>query len=232
MSLRGNAAKLSASPSASHARDECVRAVVQHTRKPYANAIGGGVVGGQADRGSADRQRPGTDVKQMNDDVAARRGAPLVHYEPVEHVAMTRAGVSRPRAEPRHEQMGSDDARRRRRERRPLCERSRRQRRPSPGNERRKQRQQQHRPDRGQNSRSLHAVSLCSRCPVYLRWQHRLSSAPNPPVNACLAADCRAPVTRRATPSAGCHADPQGAFRTSMRPSPARASEARAFSRN
>src|SRR5439155_15388233 len=109
MSLRGNAAKLSASPSASRARDERVRAVVQHTRKPYANAIGGGVVGGQADRGSADRQRPGTDVKQMNDDVAARRGAPLVHYEPVEHVAMTRAGVSRPRAEPRHEQMGSDE---------------------------------------------------------------------------------------------------------------------------
>ena len=41
MSLRGNAANLSAAPSAWHARDERVRAVVQRTRKPYAHAIGG-----------------------------------------------------------------------------------------------------------------------------------------------------------------------------------------------
>jgi hypothetical protein len=50
-------------------------------------------MGPQADGGPADGERSVTDAKQMNNDGAARWGAPLVYDEPVQDVSVPRAGA-------------------------------------------------------------------------------------------------------------------------------------------
>ena len=105
----------------------------------------------------------------MNDDGAARGGAPIVHHKPVEHVGVTRARGKRGRAESRHDQVRAADTRQRHEQRLQWCEGSCRQR-PSVCSDRRKQRRQQQDPrETRQPSRSLHSTLPFVRGAVFIR---------------------------------------------------------------